>query len=924
MKLIERDEAATRLDELLADAIAGRGRLALVTGTVATGKSELLAALAERSMEQGALAVTATGSADERALPLALLSQLFHDAPLVAEDRQRAMELLLEGTRATLPGADQGEGRLDAQIIHGLCTVLLELAERCPLALLIDDAQHADRESLICLSYLVRRSRSARILVVFTRSTFGIDTESSWHTELVRPGNGARIDLGPLTGAGVRRYLEAHAGVEVAERFADHWHELSGGNPVLIEGLLSDFRRVATETGREPDEGFVGDGFGSALMSCLYRGDERLLEVIRGIAVLDDADPENLNRLIGLDAPRVAQAVRALTTAGVLGMRSFRHPAACAAVLNDVRQDRRSELHRRAAVLAYGRGASPRVVAEHLVNATGVQETWAFTVLEDAARQALREGRVEAAVRYLKLAWKVCAEDQARLRIMATLVRAEWRINPSTSADYLPELSGALQKGVLRGSDAIVLIKALLWHGQFREAEHVLGRLVAPGGEMDADTAAELAVARPWLRCTYAPVAAHLPTVTANVSTVSESRRLAAARALAMAISTSPGPDLSETLERILRGSRLDEMSLDTVESALLALTYSGHADKAAGWCDLFVEEAYTRRAPSRQARLAVVRAEVALRMGALPTTFRYARTALEIMPPASWGVAIGHPLSLLINAAVAMGEFDDVREWLDQPVPAAMFETRYGLHYLQARGRYSLATEHPNLALRDFLRCGDLMTAWGADAPGLVAWRSDAAEAYLRMDRPSQARKLVETHLEKCTGQMTRARGVALRLLAATEQMRHRPMLLRQSADLLQRSGDQYELARTLADLAQAYLAVGESRRAGAIGQRARALADSCAAVPLIRALGLDDDEEFGVPAEALAPEDPAVALSDAERRVAALAAVGYTNREIAEKLYITTSTVEQHLTRTYRKLNVKRRGDLPTNLDASLIPTT
>src|SRR5262249_123299 len=32
------------------------------------------------------------------------------------------------------------------------------------------------------------------------------------------------------------------------------------------------------------------------------------------------------------------------------------------------------------------------------------------------------------------------------------------------------------------------------------------------------------------------------------------------------------------------------------------------------------------------------------------------------------------------------------------------------------------------------------------------------------------------------------------------------------------------------------------------------------------------------------------------------------------ASRLYITVSTVEQHLTRVYRKLNVNRRSDLPT----------
>ena len=55
---------------------------------------------------------------------------------------------------------------------------------------------------------------------------------------------------------------------------------------------------------------------------------------------------------------------------------------------------------------------------------------------------------------------------------------------------------------------------------------------------------------------------------------------------------------------------------------------------------------------------------------------------------------------------------------------------------------------------------------------------------------------------------------------------------------------------------------------------------------------------------------------LSDAEQRVAALAADGYSNREISGKLFITVSTVEQHLTRIYRKLNVSRRDDLPPSL--------
>ncbi|MFD8256472.1 helix-turn-helix transcriptional regulator, partial [Streptomyces werraensis] len=56
----------------------------------------------------------------------------------------------------------------------------------------------------------------------------------------------------------------------------------------------------------------------------------------------------------------------------------------------------------------------------------------------------------------------------------------------------------------------------------------------------------------------------------------------------------------------------------------------------------------------------------------------------------------------------------------------------------------------------------------------------------------------------------------------------------------------------------------------------------------------------------------EPAAVLTRAERRVAVLAAGGCTNRAIAARLYVTPSTVEQHLTSVYRKLRVTSRAGL------------
>ena len=57
---------------------------------------------------------------------------------------------------------------------------------------------------------------------------------------------------------------------------------------------------------------------------------------------------------------------------------------------------------------------------------------------------------------------------------------------------------------------------------------------------------------------------------------------------------------------------------------------------------------------------------------------------------------------------------------------------------------------------------------------------------------------------------------------------------------------------------------------------------------------------------------------LSRAEHRVAHLAQDGLTNREIAEQLGVTPSTVEQHLTRIYRKLGLRGRAELSVALNS------
>ncbi|ROO84807.1 regulatory LuxR family protein [Actinocorallia herbida] len=113
------------------------------------------------------------------------------------------------------------------------------------------------------------------------------------------------------------------------------------------------------------------------------------------------------------------------------------------------------------------------------------------------------------------------------------------------------------------------------------------------------------------------------------------------------------------------------------------------------------------------------------------------------------------------------------------------------------------------------------------------------------------------------------------------------------------------------------------------ATGRRHAALADFAACGDLMASWRLDVSASLGWregAAEALTGlgrVDEAAALlrgsadpdllSAAERRVVRLARAGHGNREIAERLFLTVSTVEQHLTRVYRKLGVRGRAGLP-----------
>ncbi|MFD2349917.1 AAA family ATPase [Nonomuraea ferruginea] len=325
----------------------------MVTGAVATGKSELLHDFAEQALRHGALPLSATGSLAERDLPLGVLSQLVRNTP-ADEHRAATLDLLREGARAHLSRAPGAESfaHVDAQIVDALCTVLLKLSERRPLAIVVDDVQHADRASQLCLSYLARRVRYARVMLVLSGPDHHAHPHPLLRTEVERQPHCRPVRLAHLAEEGVAERVRQREGAQAADRFAARCHELSGGNRLLADAALEDLRATG-----EP-----GEKYADAVLACLQRADPDLLPVARALAVM--GEPGAAGRLLGRGEAATARAVQALAGAGLLAGGRFRHEAAASAVLAGLDTSELIDLHRRAAELTYQEGAPAAVVAQ--------------------------------------------------------------------------------------------------------------------------------------------------------------------------------------------------------------------------------------------------------------------------------------------------------------------------------------------------------------------------------------------------------------------------------------------------------------------------------------------------------------------------------------------------------------------------------
>ncbi|WP_410671441.1 AAA family ATPase [Amycolatopsis sp. cmx-4-68] len=912
MKFVHHRAEMSILGEIYDGVREGRGRVALVGGPVASGKTTLLGRLADRALESGAVVLQAIATEPERTLPYGVVGQLLQ-SPAVSAELAEEFAGLLDAGEST-PVEDRAA--VLQQTARTIAAALVKLSRTAPLLLVVDDLHHADDESLHCLLFLLLRIRAARIMVALGERTSDRSAGPAFHAELVRLPHCRRIRLATLPADGVVDLITGELGADAARLLAPGCHELTGGNLLLVHALLEDHRSAGGPA--EPVPGFA---FRDAVLSCLRSSGPAALDVAAAVAVLGGAvDAARAAELLGAPADETVRSLGDLEAAGILAAGRFRHAAAAAAVLEAVEPGRRAELRRRAARLRYDEGADSTTVAEMLVAAEDLDEPWAVTVLRTAAERALAEDDVEKVVRYLEPVSRR-GDTAQRVAVTTLLADAEWRVSPVAAERRVRALAADLgETGTEPGP-----LRHLLWHGGADEASRAFARFAGEGGlSLDAEALC-LAAA-----CTHPALAARLPAPARPAGTrpvpsgTVVDTQWRAARILRGVLRGRHGDNVVVAVEQILQSTRLADATIQPLTFALRALMYAGSTERALPWCERLLEEASKRRAPAWQAVFSALRAEIAVRQGGLPAAREHAAKALSLISAPSWGVAIGSPLASLIRVHTETGAHDEAEALLAQPVPDAMLRTVYALPYLYARGRHQLATDQVYAALREFMAVGELMSAWGIDIPSLVPWRLGCAEAYLRIgDRPKAA-ELVDGQLNLVSESNAAALGATLRVLANTHELADRPPMLKKAVDEIQAGGDRLELAKALADLGRTHHELNETSRARMMVRRAWHVAKDCQAEAVCGELLPHLSAEDMKPVAAEAGEAQRLAsLTSAEYRTAALARHGYTNREIARKLFITVSTVEQHLTRTYRKLKVGNRADLPAGLEPTIAGT-
>jgi DNA-binding CsgD family transcriptional regulator len=883
--LVARDAHLADLQQrLLRVGEVGPG-IVLVTGPGGTGTTALVRRFAAGHVAAGGRCLRAEGAPWEHDVELGVLSQLI-GARVSAATPSAAGDQLAD-TVAGLPG-------------EGAALVL------------VDDAGHADAASLQALWSAVHHRADVPLLVVLAATTPAPSPDAAAVLDRVAD----RVVLPPLGPVEVQQ-LAARVGVALRPTLADRLCRFTAGRPGAVLALLTE---QPPELWSDVDPALPAPAAVVAdVAGRLATASAPARALAEAVAVLGRAPVPLAAALAGVPDPLGpadellgARLVRWVEHLGAVLVEP-RDPMVAAAVLASVGRVRLAELHRTAASLV----DDPVVRLDHLVSASPMADAGLADELEELAAERAATGEWAAVARLLSHAARITADRALRedrlSRSFDALVGSGDTLGAAAAVAEVESLRETPLRNAALGYLAIV-------RGRSAEAESRLGRawdLV--NVERDPDVAALVChrrVLHSLARC--------------------RGRELVewADRALALATPGSPAAVESSAIRGLgVAGTGGGQQAL--ADYAVLA-TQVGHGAQAQrvamgrGWTALALDEVDVARETLSSAT---------------STDFLGGSTRISLWAHA-W----------LARAHFVSGEWDDALRTAEDGMRLAertgmrlieplLAWTRAQVHGL--RGEWELADRAVGEAAagpRDYeiMRvAGALARAGVAEAradyagvlraleplrqpwaggsigePGAWPWADVCANALVIEGRHDEADAFLRPHEERAADRGHRSTQARLRyargrLLGATGDLDAARAAFQESADLLEDLPLPYDRARTHFAWGQTLRRAGKRREADPVLQTARDLYVRLGATTYVERC----DRELragGVHAGRAAGERDAVALTPQEELVADLVARGMTNREVGTELFVSTKTVQYHLTRIYAKLGIRSRGEL------------
>ena len=505
--LQDRHNECEVLDRLLEAVRGGESRVLVVRGEPGVGKSALLEYLAGRA--SGCRVARAAGVQSEMELAFAGLQQLC--APML--DRLEQLPVPQRDALSVSFGLGSGDAPDHFLVSLATLSLLAEVADERPLVCLVDDAQWLDRASLQALEFVARRMLAESVALVFGARHSGEEQPLAQLPELVVEGLG-NGDARALLGSVIRWPLDEH----VRDRIIAE----TRGNPLALLELPRGLTPAEMAGGFGlPDvqslPARIEDSFRRRLQQ-LPTETQRLLLVAAAEPV---GEPTLLWRAaerlgIGVDAADAAES-DGLVEFGV-GVR-FRHPLVRSAVYRAASPKERRNAHRVLSEVT-DQYRDPDRRAWHRAQATSGPDEDVASDLERSAGRAQARGGLAAAAAFLEQATRLTpnptrrgqrALAAARAKLQAGAPDAALRLLATAQAGPLGELQRALVDllraqiafTVNRGRDAPpLLLKAAkrlepLDVGLTREtylealqAAMFVGRLASDGGLLEVAQAA--------------------------------------------------------------------------------------------------------------------------------------------------------------------------------------------------------------------------------------------------------------------------------------------------------------------------------------------------------------------------------------------------------------------------------------------------